>query len=69
MTSLSLTSGQIKDIISALEKCENDAYFNKNDAHLADYYLSMQNQFELVLEKLQEFIPEKRVANLVLAVN
>ena len=69
MTSLSLTSGQIKDIISALEKCENDAYFNKNDAHLADYYLSMQNQFELVLEKLQEFIPEKRVANLVLAAN
>jgi hypothetical protein len=31
--------------------------------------MSMQNQFELVLEKLQEFIPEKRVANLVLAVN
>ncbi len=69
MTSLSLTSGQIKDIISALEKCENDAYFNKNDAHLADYYLSMQNQFELVLDKLYEVQPEKRVANLVLAMN
>jgi hypothetical protein len=69
MTSLSFTSGQIKDIISALEKCENDAYFNKNDAHLADYYLSMQNQFELVLDKLYELQPEKRVANLVLAAN
>jgi len=69
MTSIELTSGQIKDIISALEKCENDAYFNKNDAHLASYYMSLQNQFELVLEKLSELQPEKRVANLVLAMN
>ncbi len=69
MTTIKLTSGQIQDIISALEKCENDAYFNKNDAHLADYYMSMENQFELVLEKLYEIAPEKRVANLVLAMN
>jgi len=69
MTSLSFTSGQIQDIIKALEYYENDAYFNQKDAHLASYYMSMQNQFELVLEKLQEFIPEKRVANLVLAAN
>lgn len=69
MTSIELTSGQIKDIISALEKCENDAYFNKKDAHLADYYLSLENQFQLVLEKLWELAPEKRVANLVLAMN
>jgi hypothetical protein len=69
MTTIELTSGQIQDIISALEKCENDAYFNKNDAHLADYYMSMQNQFEMVLEKLYEIAPEKRVANLVLAMN
>jgi hypothetical protein len=69
MTSIELTSGQIKDIISALEKCENDAYFNQKDAHLADYYMSMENQFELVLEKLYELQPEKRVANLVLAMN
>ncbi len=69
MTTIELTSGQIQDIISALEKCENDAYFNKNDAHLADYYMSMENQFELVLEKLYEIAPEKRVANLVLAMN
>jgi hypothetical protein len=69
MTTIEFTSGQIKDIISALEKCENDAYFNKKDEHLADYYLSMENQFELVLEKLYEIVPEKRVANLVLAMN
>ncbi len=69
MTSITLTSGQIKDIISSLERSENDAYFNKKDAYLADYYLSMQNQFTLVLEKLQEIVPEERVANLVLAMN
>jgi hypothetical protein len=69
MTSLSLTSGQIQDIIKALEYYENDAYFNQSDAHLASYYLSMQNQFQLVLDKLSELQPEKRVANLVLAAN
>ena len=69
MTSLSLTSGQIQDIIKALEYYENDAYFNQKDAPLASYYMSMQNQFELVLEKLSELQPEKRVANLVLAMN
>jgi hypothetical protein len=69
MTSITLTSGQIEDIIKALEYYENDAYFNQKDAHLASYYMSMQNQFELVLEKLSEVVPEKRVANLVLAVN
>jgi len=67
MTKIELTSGQIQDIIKALEYYENDAYFNQNDAHLASYYLSMENQFELVLEKLSELQPEKRVAHLVLA--
>lgn len=69
MISISFTSGELLDIIKALEYYEDDAYFNKNDAHLASYYLSMQNQFELVLEKLSELQPEKRVANLVLAMN
>jgi len=69
MTSISFTSGELLDIIKALEYYEDDAYFNQNDAQLASYYLSMQNQFQLVLDKLQEFIPEKRVANLVLAAN
>ena len=69
MTSLSLTSGQIQDIIKALEYYEDDAYFNQNDPQLAAYYMSMENQFELVLEKLSELQPEKRVANLVLAMN
>jgi hypothetical protein len=69
MTSISFTSGELLDVISALEYYENDAYFNQNNAHLASYYLSMQNQFQRIYDKLQEFQPENRVANLVLAVN
>ena len=69
MTSLYLTSGQIQDIIKALEYYENDAYFNQNDARLAIYYMSMQNQFQRIYQKLQELPGESRVANLVLAMN
>ena len=69
MTSISFTSGELLDIIKALEYYEDDAYFNQNNAHLASYYLSMQNQFQLVFDKLQQRVPEERVANLVLAAN
>ena len=66
MTSISLTSGELMDIISALEVMENRADYN-NDAHLASYYLNILQQFEGVVNKLQELPGEKRVANLVLA--
>ncbi len=69
MISISFTSGELLDIIKALEYYEDDAYFNKNDAHLASYYLSMQNQFQRIYGKLQELPGESRVANLVLAAN
>lgn len=69
MTSISFTSGELLDIIHALEIRENDAYFNKDDAQLASYYLSMQQQLQLVFDKLQELPGENRVANLVLAMN
>lgn len=68
MTSISLTSGEILDIISALEIKENDAFFDGNPP-LASYYLNLQQQFQKVYDKLQEEIPENRVANLVLARN
>lgn len=68
MTSISLTSGEILDIISTLEdKAENleeSAQF-----HLANYYYNIIQQFDVVSEKLKDFVPENRVANLVLAVN
>jgi hypothetical protein len=68
MTSISLTSGELLDIISTL----NDKAENLDECeqyHLAAYYLSMIQQFELVYSKLQDFVPENRVANLVLACN
>lgn len=66
MITISLTSGEIMDIISALEVMENRADYN-NDTHLASYYLSIEQQFQNVLNKLQERPGEKRVAELVLA--
>jgi hypothetical protein len=69
MTSISFTSGELLDIMKALEYYEDDAYYNQNDAQLASYYLSMQNQFRLIYDKLQELPGEDRVANLVLAAN
>jgi hypothetical protein len=68
MTHISFTSGELLDIISALEikLCRAE---DEGDAHLAMYYFEMQNQFRQIHHKLQDFVPENRVANLVLAVN
>ena len=65
MTSISFTSGEIFDIIFALEdKCK--AAEDDDKPYLATYYLSMIQQFELISEKLQELPGERRVANLVM---
>lgn len=66
MTQVSLSSGEILDIISLLSnKCmECD---NTDDGLLAAYYGKMAQQFETVYDKLQEFVPENRVANLIMA--
>ena len=66
MTSISLTSGQILDIITQLTKMAD----NLDDAEkytLAAYYFNMAQQFEILNDKLQDFIPENRVARLILA--
>jgi hypothetical protein len=68
MTSISFTSGEILDIISALEEKEN-ALYDADDKHLAAYYMNLGNQFQRVYDKLQDFVPENRVAHLVLAAN
>jgi hypothetical protein len=69
MTNISLTSGEILDIMSALEVQEDKAYFVKNDPQLSVYYLHMIQQFQMIYDKLQELPGEKKVANLVLTVN
>lgn len=68
MTSISFTSGELLDIISALEEKENALYLAEN-YHLSAYYMNLGCQFQKVYDKLQEFVPENRVANLVLSVN
>lgn len=66
MTSISFTSGEIFDIIFALEdKCK--AAEDDGKPHLSTYYLNMIQQFELISEKLTKLPGEKRVANLVMA--
>lgn len=68
MTSISFTSGEILDIISSLEdKAEN--LEESGQFTLANYYYNMIDQFDRISEKLKDFQPENRVANLVLAVN
>ena len=68
MTSISFTSGELLDIISTLEdKAENleeSANFT-----LANYYYNIIDQFDRITEKLEQFQPENKVANLVLIAN
>lgn len=65
MTSISFTSGELMDIISALEVRENQAY-DGGDPHLAAYYMHMAAQFERINDRLSERPGEYRVAELVL---
>ena len=65
MTSISLTSGQILDIMSALEEKEN-ALYDADNKHLAAYYMNLGVQFQRIYDKLEDKVPEQRVAELVL---
>jgi hypothetical protein len=66
MTQLSLTSGELYDIISALQLVEEGVY-DDGDHQGAAYYQNMIQQFELIHSKLLERPGEDRVAQLVLA--
>jgi len=66
MTQLSLTSGELYDIISALQLVEEGVY-DDGDHQGAAYYQNMIQQFELIFDKLQERVGEDKVAQLVLA--
>jgi len=68
MTSISFTSGELLDIISALEEKENALYLAE-DYHLSAYYMNLGVQFQKVYDRLQEVAGEKRVAKLTLTVN
>lgn len=68
MTHISFTSGEILDIISALEDKAEIAE-EKSQFQLANYYFNMIQQFEKISEKMDQLPGENRVANLVLAMN
>ena len=68
MTSISFTSGELLDIISTLEdKAEN--LEESANFHLAAYYYNIIDQLDRITEKLEQFQPENKVANLVLIAN
>ena len=64
-TCISLTSGQIYDVISSLIDRETTAV-NYDQPHLAEYYRNIAYQFAVLEEKLKERPGEERVANLML---
>jgi hypothetical protein len=67
MTQISLTSGEILDLITLLSDKEFSVY--EKDPMMSTYYLRIMQQFEDVHNKLQEFPGENRVANLIMAAN
>ena len=67
MTQISLTSGEIMDILTLIDKKVLEE--EDNNPHLASYYGNIYQQFGSVVEKLKELPGENRVANLVLAMN
>ena len=68
MTTISFTSGELLDIISALDDV-GDNCMQAENVHLASYYAKLSQQFEMIYDKVQDFVPENRVANLALVVN
>ena len=68
MITISFTSGELLDIISALDDV-GDNCMQADDVHLASYYAKLSQQFEMIYDKVQGFVPENRVANLALIAN
>ena len=68
MITISFTSGELLDIISALDDI-GDNCMQADNVHLASYYAKLSQQFEIIYDKVQGFVPENRVANLALVVN
>ncbi len=66
MTTISLTSGELLDVISSLEE-RAEILEEAENYQLSAYYLNILQQFEAIVEKLDELPGEERVANLVMA--
>jgi hypothetical protein len=68
MTTISFTSGELLDIADQLIKMA-DSLDEAENYTLATYYTNMSQQFLMLNDKLQDFVPENRVANLALVAN
>jgi hypothetical protein len=66
MTSISFTSGELLDVISALCDKEQELYYD-GEEQLASYYLKIIQQFETIVERMEQLPGEDRVAQLVMA--
>ena len=62
---LTLTSGQLLDIIAVLEEKENAHYDAENRA-LAAYYMQMGVVFQRAFDRLQDLPGEQRIVELVI---
>jgi len=62
---ITLTSGQLLDIISLLEEKENALYDAENKG-LSMYYMQMGVLFQKAFDRLQDLPGEQRVAELVM---
>lgn len=69
MLTQSFTSGELLDIIAALEVKEDYAYEVQNDPHLAAYYMQLVNRFQRIYDALQHLPGEHRIADLVVPVS
>lgn len=63
MTHVSLTSGQLLDLISLLEEKENDLYDAGNKA-LSMYYMQMGVVLQKTFDRLQDLPGEDRIVHL-----
>lgn len=62
---LTLTSGQLLDIIAVLEEKENAHYDSENGA-LAAYYMQMGVVFQKAFDRLQDLPGEQRIVEIAI---
>ena len=63
---LTLTSGQLLDIIAVLEEKE-DAHYDAENKALAAYYMQMGVVFQRAFDRLQDLPGEQRTVELAIA--
>lgn len=63
---ITFTSGELLDIITALEVKEDYAYVVQENSHLAAYYMNLGVKFQRMYDLLQGLPGEQRIAELLI---